>query len=365
VGQKGYYDNLWRAVSELVGNPTPSPQDMRPVYREAVAAGVMEPGKPGSFALPPGKTGEQLLGRKIVGPQALEERIRAHSTHPSGLAFMVQSRLPEGASEDELVAEALRLHNESMQDPNTYLFETTPRTILERKVYGDITPEVLRASLLSADRPKLLKSSPILQALDRDRITRNLNEPMVIFRTPGLGYATTGPDGSRRASLGFAASDKNYMTWPRQWDQSIVPRHENAHRVYHTGLATAGRGSDKLLDSSPQLSGIREQYFSTWPEAQAEAAVLKQNHFMRTGKVLSNKADAEDFMQLLLGDAPKYTDPNPDAKFGPAKDKPIQDYNMEQRFWSDMMKKASQQDRDKMIELLPKVMDTTKPRTVV
>lgn len=365
MGKKGgYLDGLWDAVSELTGVRTSSPHDMRPIYREAVQAGVLEPGKTGSFALHPSRSAGEMLSRNLSGPQTIEASIRRHyKGDPSGLGSLVQARLPEGASEEQAVAEALRMHGEAMQDPRTYVHQTTPRQILTNEVYGDRFPEVLRAALLSADRPKLLRDYPITQSLSRDLIARNLNEPIVVFRTPGLGFRTT--DGSNRTALGFMHPD-GYMAWPRAFDGTMVGPHETRHAVYHRGGIDPATSSAKLLDSSPRLTASREQYMSRWPETQAELATLKGQHFQKTGQVIKNKADAEGFFDLLLKDAPKVTDPEPTIQFGPKPmlGKPIPGYNIQMQFWNNMLKKASPQDIDKLIELAPKLTDTTQPRTV-
>lgn len=363
---KGYWGDLWDAVGQLTGARAAHPDDLRPIYEEAAKAGVLEPGRTRSFALPPNRQAGEMLGRKLAGPEYIEASVRRHATSPTGIGFQIQKRLPEGASTEDMVAEAMRLQGESLQDPNTYVSMITPEAMLAHRAYGDKFGEVLRASLLSADRPKLLKGQPITAALSRERITHNLKEPIAVFRTPGLGFQSQAPDGSKQTGLGFMHPGLEVMAWPRAMDQSVVPSHELSHAIYHRSGAGGG-GKQPLFTSSPQLSGSREQYMSTWPEAQAEAGVLKRMHYMNTGKVIANQADAQDFMNLLLSDAPKVTDPAPNAKFGaPAViGKPIQDYNSEMRIWSDMMKKASQEDRDKFIELLPKVIRNDKPSTVV
>lgn len=364
MGKGGYWGDMWEAASKLTGSQSASPHDMRVIYEEAAKAGALEPGQTKSFAVPPQYKAGQLLGRPLAGPQSVEYVVRNHANSPSGLGYMVQSRMPAGATTDEMVAEALRMHDASVQDMNTYAYLTTPQALIAARAYGDKFGEALQASLLSADRPKLLQNHPITQSLSRDRITRNLDEPLAVFRTPGLGFTNAGPDGNKRVTLGFMHPGGNYMAVPRAMGGSMVGPHETAHALYHRGGIV--NKDQKLLDSSPQLTGPREEYMSRWPETQAEAAVLKRMHFLKTGKIIKNQADAQDFMNLLLSEPPKINDPLPNAAFGSdaVKGKPIKDYNMQMRVWSDMMKKASPKDRDKFIELLPKVIRNDKPSTV-
>lgn len=365
AGKKGgFYDNLWRHVSQAVGAPVSEPGDMRHIHKQAVDAGVLMPGTTARYALPEGTTFESVMERKIASPAMIEKTIRDQFRDPkqdSGLVGLMRGRLPEGATEDEIVAAALKANEQAMQDPRTYVSVTTPREALAGTVYGPAFGEILRASLLSADRPKLLEG-PVLQGLSRDRINRNLDRPAVIFRTPGLGYEHKTPDGEDRRALGFASGRGTYVVWPRHWEKSGVPPHELRHLTYHSG---AGYLDHPLFTESPGLQTKRQQYMSGWGEAQAELGTLKGMYYQLTGKAPSNKADAEEFMHSLLAPPPKISDPNPEAKFGPRAGSPIPDFNMNMNFWHNMMEKASPKDRDKARELIPKVLDTTKPRTVV
>jgi hypothetical protein len=348
-------ESYYKALFDAIG--IQDPDDLTPVFDSARRAGVREPGRPNnaeSFALaPPHDKATKIVGLQVAGPTTLAERVAKHMSGemPGRTLGAIIDRMPPGTTTDEAIKKAQELHDQSFADPKTYVEMTTPAEYFTSQVYGDKFPEVLRAALLSGNHPGVLRGSPVVDTFAADRVYRNANEPTMLIRTPGLFF--TKPDGSPVG--GMAGTRKNFAIWPRFFDSGGVAPHEMGHRLWHAGIpAVKGEG----LLTSPALTGRLEKYYSTWPETQTELGRLKQGHYMTTGKVISNKADAEDFMQLLLAPPPPASSAPPRAMFGPRKGQELPDFNEHMRFWHNMMEKATPQDRERVRTLLPKVLST-------
>jgi hypothetical protein len=340
---KGFWDALYANASAATGRPLTARHDMRPTLQAAVKGGVNDPTVPGrkSFAVP--NSTLNRLGVRLAPPELVQP------APGSGWRAKLERRFPDPNTRQQQLQQWFE---SSMQDPNSYAMEITPLEYF-RRTYGDDLPGIFQSALLSASRPaKELAGHPILESLTPGMLQVNVKEPVVAIRTPGLGYEHEG-----RLRFGMFGPP-NLAIWPRALDGTATPAHEMRHAAFHRQDPS---DAQKPLFESPHLASL---YKSRHPEAVADAGVLKANEYMLTGRGITNKAAAEDFMQKLLQPPPPRTAPDPAANFGPRPGKPIPDYNHMLEVWGKMMQKATSQDKAKFIELLPKVMDTTKPRAV-
>lgn len=338
----GYWGAVLAAGKKLGGQRAYRERSLLPVYDQALKAGVEDPSMGGSYQIPP----DMMPELRAIG---VRDGITVPMDHNPWLQRRMEFRFPNAATRQQQYDEMVSLAN---VDPHTYISVTTPRRHLER-VYGDATDEVINNMLLSQRRGgRALAGHPILQALLPDATARALDEPVSVLRGPGVAFQSQ--DSPRGSALGFYNQRHHFVQWPRALDQSSTPRHELSHSYMH--------GQAKP-DDLPLLSTQSRN----WKEAQVYAALAKQNHFLKTGDIISNQQDGKRFLENLLDEpAPPKGTPDPARQFGPGNriGQPIHGYQDVNDAWRRALRNATDEDKARLIELLPKVADTSKPMPV-
>ena len=352
-----YLEELFRAASNASGKPITRFHDSR-VY--------LQPG---------GKSGP------ITNPgPIMAERIRTLD-EPATLAWLAQAkknpdlvRTPNyilrsrGIHPDDNMAGFHAAFQQTMEDPQSYAMQFTPYQYLHAKVYGDQTGDVINRALASARRPsKSLEGNAVMYAVAPQSMQRNMHEPTVLIRTPGMALASGG--GGGKITVGPANGRTIFM--PRFYGPSHVLGHEVRHAIQVGDYAPSGGPMPRLFD----VPGLPSPYKNTFPEAAADAGVLRGYDFMMTGQPMSNQAQAKAFIQRLLDEPPDLTAADPRAKFGPNKDNPVHGYQYLRSIWGDTLRKVNDFDNaapkgtprqlDRFRDLLPKVLMNKKSSAAV